>query len=284
MTEAEWLACIDPEPMLDFVCRQGRLAEKPGAFNAPVEPLRELIDQLGRPATVYHRKRRLFACACCRRVWPLLEGPARAAVEAAERFADGEATEDELRAASRSAEEAGRGLTRAANVATAAALAAGRFFDVRFSASHVASDGGFTRPADLIVYAMERADDPALAFAQVGTTTPLRGRRGRRSAAQSAEQSAQCGLLRCLFGNPFQSVTVDPAWLAGNGGAVAKLAQAAYDQRSLHSGELDAARLAVLADALEVAGCSVTDILAHLRGPGPHVWGCWVVDLLTGRQ
>ena len=41
--------------------------------------------------------------------------------------------------------------------------------------------------------------------------------------------------------------------------------------------------LPILADALEDAGCADAAILAHCRGPGEHVRGCWVVDLLTGR-
>ena len=43
-------------------------------------------------------------------------------------------------------------------------------------------------------------------------------------------------------------------------------------------------RLPILADALEDAGCGDVDILAHLRGPGPHVRGCWAVDPLLGRE
>jgi hypothetical protein len=43
-------------------------------------------------------------------------------------------------------------------------------------------------------------------------------------------------------------------------------------------------RLPILADALEEAGCTDADILAHCRGPGPHVRGCWVVDLLLGKE
>jgi hypothetical protein len=61
------------------------------------------------------------------------------------------------------------------------------------------------------------------------------------------------------------------------------LAQAAYDERVLPAGTLDTARLAVLADALEDAGCADADLLGHLRGPGPHVRGCWAVDLLLGK-
>jgi hypothetical protein len=103
------------------------------------------------------------------------------------------------------------------------------------------------------------------------------------SAKQVAFPS-QMVLLRCIFGNPFRPVTLDPAWFAWNDGAVRKMAQAAYDQRAMPSGHLDAARLAVSADALEDAGCGQAEILAHLRCPGPHVRGCWVIDLLLGKN
>jgi hypothetical protein len=53
---------------------------------------------------------------------------------------------------------------------------------------------------------------------------------------------------------------------------------------SIDDGWLDPARLGVLADALEDAGCDDTSMLEHLREPGPHARGCWVVDLLTGRS
>jgi hypothetical protein len=62
------------------------------------------------------------------------------------------------------------------------------------------------------------------------------------------------------------------------------LANAVYDNRNLPDGTLDNARLSVLADALEDAGCNNTEILGHLRSSGPHVRGCWVVDCLTGRE
>jgi hypothetical protein len=39
-----------------------------------------------------------------------------------------------------------------------------------------------------------------------------------------------------------------------------------------------------LADALAEAGCNNPDILSHCRGPGPHVRGCWVVDLVLGKE
>jgi hypothetical protein len=31
-------------------------------------------------------------------------------------------------------------------------------------------------------------------------------------------------------------------------------------------------------------GCDNADLLAHLRGPAPHVRGCWAVDLLLGKE
>jgi hypothetical protein len=84
-------------------------------------------------------------------------------------------------------------------------------------------------------------------------------------------------LVRCIFTNPFRPApALDPAWLAWNGGTVVKMAAAIYDERRFSD-------LPILADALEDAGCTDADILAHCRGPGEHVRGCWVVDLLTGR-
>jgi hypothetical protein len=104
-------------------------------------------------------------------------------------------------------------------------------------------------------------------------------------AVGDRELPAQATLLRDLFGPlPFRPVTVDPRWLAWDDRAVIKLAQAAYDQRALPSGELDLGRLAVLADALEEAGCDNQEMLTHLRGPGPHVRGCWMIDQLLGKS
>jgi hypothetical protein len=88
-------------------------------------------------------------------------------------------------------------------------------------------------------------------------------------------------LARDVFGNPFRPVAMDPAWLTAD---VVALAQATYDERSPSTGEMDSARLAVLADALEDAGCTNRDVLNYLRASGPHVRGCCVVDALTGRS
>jgi hypothetical protein len=91
----------------------------------------------------------------------------------------------------------------------------------------------------------------------------------------------QCRVVRCIFGNPFRPVCIEPAWLTPT---VTALATAAYEERILPSGELDPPRLTVLADALEEAGCTDAALLDHLRGPAPHVRGCWPLDLVLGRN
>ncbi len=58
----------------------------------------------------------------------------------------------------------------------------------------------------------------------------------------------------------------------------------AYDERGLPAGILDPTRLAMLADALEDAGCTDAALPGHLRGPGPHVRGCRAVDPLLGKE
>jgi hypothetical protein len=107
------------------------------------------------------------------------------------------------------------------------------------------------------------------------------------SAAESADPGSEprmVALLRDIIGNPFRPVTLDPSWLSWNGGLVPRLAQVAYDERTMPTGTLDLDRLAVLADALEDAGCGDAAILGHLRGPGVHVRGCWVVDLVLEKE
>ncbi len=82
-------------------------------------------------------------------------------------------------------------------------------------------------------------------------------------------------LARCVFGNPFRPVTVDPGWVTPR---VRALARAAYDEAAC---ELDTGRLAVLADAIAEAG-GAAELVRHLRVPELHVRGCWTVDALLG--
>ena len=88
-------------------------------------------------------------------------------------------------------------------------------------------------------------------------------------------------MVRDIFGNPFHPLAVSPAWRPPT---ILSLAEAAYANRILPAGTLEPDRLAVLADALEEAGCTDTEILIHLRSPVPHVRGCWPLDLLLGKS
>lgn len=88
------------------------------------------------------------------------------------------------------------------------------------------------------------------------------------------EWKVQGDLFRDIFGNPFRPVTLDPEWLTST---VTALARHMYDS-------LDFTAMPILADALEEVGCENADILSHCRGPGPHVRGCWVVDLVLGKE
>jgi hypothetical protein len=84
-------------------------------------------------------------------------------------------------------------------------------------------------------------------------------------------------LVREVFGNPFRPCPIEPLWLAWDGGTIPKVAEAIYEERAWD-------RLPILGDALEEAGCTDEAILTHCREPGGHVRGCWVVDLVLGKD
>jgi len=88
--------------------------------------------------------------------------------------------------------------------------------------------------------------------------------------------SELCAVLREVV-NPFSRALPEPGWLAWGDGVVLRLAQDSFGAQAF-------GQLPILADALEDGGCSDTAILAHLRSPGPHVRGCWVLDLILGKQ
>src|SRR5262249_478281 len=91
--------------------------------------------------------------------------------------------------------------------------------------------------------------------------------------------SELAGVMRDILGNPFRSPMLETCLRAPT---IDSLARAAYEDRPLPSAPLDSVRLGALADALEEAGCAATTLLGHLRGSGPHVLGCWAVDLCLG--
>lgn len=96
---------------------------------------------------------------------------------------------------------------------------------------------------------------------------------GKVVGMPSPGEQRLCELLRDVAGNPFRPSLIDPRWLSWEGGTIPNLARAIYDERAFD-------RMPILGDALEEAGCADDAILSHCRGPGPHVRGCWVVDLI----
>jgi hypothetical protein len=94
------------------------------------------------------------------------------------------------------------------------------------------------------------------------------------AAAMREERAWQCTILRDVVGNPFRPAAFDPRWRTAD---AVGLARGTYDE-----GAFD--RLPILADALEDAGCTDPDLLGHLRAPGPHVRGCWALDLILGKE
>jgi hypothetical protein len=92
------------------------------------------------------------------------------------------------------------------------------------------------------------------------------------------ERRIQANLLRDIVGNPFRRVVVDPRWLTST---VVDLARSIYEGDPRQAG--GNMNLPILADALMDAGCDCEELLGHCRSEGPHVRGCWVVDLILGR-
>jgi hypothetical protein len=202
------------------------------------------------------RKFRLFACACCRRIWDLLDAPSREAVLLAERWADESIPDDEAEAARRRmyAHRTEVTLTpgRPAIHSWACGAAEGTLFEVP-------------------VWHPNAPEQGAVGVAR--TAAEAACRRGGH-ATRVHEATHQLGLFRDMFENPYRPGWIDPAALTLD---VTGLARGIYEDRAFD-------RMPVLADALMDAGCDQDDILTHCRGDGPHVRGCWVVDLVLGKE
>jgi hypothetical protein len=214
---------------------------------------------------VSDRKFRLFSCACCRRIWHLLsDNPSRWVLKVAEAYADGMATLDEMSAAySTIFEYLNSGEPGAENAACAVSCAANNSDDPHYC------------NVDALDNALAASSWAATTFANPSATHIEGGRAPREVAIRDCELANQAALLRDIVGNPFRPVSVDRAWLAWQDGTVIKLAQGLYEENAFD-------RLPILADALEEAGCSDVALLSHLRSPGPHVRGCFPVDLILG--
>ncbi|MCI0461461.1 MAG: hypothetical protein L0Z62_31305 [Gemmataceae bacterium] len=194
------------------------------------------------------RKLRLLAVAVCRRLWEhMRDERSRGAVEVAERYADGAVTLAELQAAH-----------RLANTVADAGEPWGS------SLREVAARAAVSVTQEIAIF----AGQGAWSWLDI-IQTP---------------QHEQCELIREITGNSFRPTTFNPAWLCWDGETITKLALAAYDDRRLPEGTLDPARLAILADASEEAGCTDAGLLGHLRSPRPHVRGCFALDAVLGKS
>jgi hypothetical protein len=230
MTEAEWMACTDPTPMLEFL--RGRLSDRQS---------RLLMFHFAHELLAWHH-----------------DTATREVITILERFAEGSASGEGLHDALRPF------------VASCPVLADDGYpWSVQDAArplhAHVESAA---------LWLIRRFIPPEMTVSNLTDLT------GLRLSPEDADMLKYfrwlvCKTLRDVVGTaPFRPVALDPSWRTE---AVVGLAEGIYQDRAYD-------RMSVLADALEHAGCSHEDILSHCRGDGPHVRGCWVMDLLTGRK
>jgi hypothetical protein len=264
MTDVEWTACTDPDSMIEYLRNNAS-----------------------------DRKIRLFVVACCRRIAELMPHEwSRRAVEVGERFADGHASEQE-RAAAREAAFSVDRLISSGQVPEVAKeflfyrdriIGGANYIHASYAAGFAVDKPGFTiNPDGVEVFwgVRSAAHDSAHAVADVDLTNdPDRNPSDEDGwwttdvAAYEAERVAQCELLRDIFDNLFRSITVSRSWLTPR---VLSLGQAIYDKRAF-------GRMPELAGLLQQAGCNSQEILAHCCASGQHARGCWVLDLVLGKQ
>ena len=198
------------------------------------------------PCKLAGRKLRLFSCACCRTVWPDLTVDQRHYVVMAEQFADGHFSQQVFR-----------------NIDL-------RAFDEANTAAALLEPTRALIPW-LVAWVVDSKHDEGTVARGVSQKLLQLQRDVRRNAKYPARI---LDLFHDVFGNPFRPVSINPVWLTS---AVVDLSEAVYADRAFD-------RLPILADALEDAGCTDPAILDHCRQPGSHARGCWVVDLVLGKE
>jgi len=215
-----------------------------------------MVDLLEDNGKLSERKTRLFAVACGRRAWPfMVDERSRRAVEISEQYADGLVGNKSLRAMRHQAFLATTSPTYTSNgldprlIETAAIVALNTCMNAK-------------KEGNKSIALSTAGCENALVFRAFG------------DAAGWAALSDQCILIRCIFGSPFHPVTLNPSWLTST---VLALATGIYSEKAFD-------RMPILADALQDAGCDNDEILQHCRGPGPHVRGCFLIDLLLGKK
>jgi hypothetical protein len=224
------------------------------------------VNELASSELVHARRRklRLFACAVARQMLPRLTAPHFAKLVAtSEQYADGVLTFEEMRDASQGYHAACR--EPQANPYSASEL------EATYTVECAGPYGQFEP------YHAHQAERHAIRSESESHAAQSGGRiisEAEQDRFEEKQGRRWANLFREVFGNPFRPVTLDPSWLTST---VVTLAQQMYDTR-------DFSTMPILADALQDAGCDSDDILSHCRGPGPHVRGCWVVDLVMGKE
>jgi len=213
---------------------------------------------------ISERKMRLFGCACCRRISPMLvDDRSQRAVDVAESFADGSLSRKELTAARQDAFEAFREIQRAGagpGLAMAARAAAQTIVPNGIQAGRLGADYAAQATATARYYGTGSAKKQSIAvwYQQI-----------------EVEQRKQVPLLRDVFGNPFRPTKLDPTCLTWRQGAILALARSIAEH-------LDFDVMPSLAGMLEESGCTATELLRHCREPAIHVRGCWALDCILG--
>ena len=127
-------------------------------------------------------------------------------------------------------------------------------------------------PAETAAYVVGGLDSLEVSWALVRRDPPAGVE--RHDEVRTEVRRALARVFHDVFGNPFRPVEFDARWRSAD---AVGLARGIYD-----GGAFD--RLPLLADALMDAGCADDQVIGHCRGDGPHVRGCWVVDLVLGQQ
>ncbi len=271
-----------------------------------------LLRHVGERAT--DRQVRLVACACARSIEELFAAQASSsAIAAAENFADGLISEDELAEAEQSAREASAAATRDAhavwNHGPAAATARKAWIRVwaRCAAQytcdrHVYSIGPGSqetnferniaiRTAQVASWAasvMNELEEPDESLPDSETAVFFGFLRGLKETVQKIARAVESGsdtcesvrqarIVRDIIGNPFQPVALAHEWRFAHDWNAYRIAQGIYNDRTFTD-------LPILGDALEDAGCNAQTILRHLREVTLHVRGCWVLDLVLDKE
>lgn len=199
------------------------------------------------------RKLRLFAVACARRVPPvLIDDDCRRLLDASEASAEDQITPPQRR----KIEKPVWALAQHHQEAWRKALHSKKWSSVAYRRYKAISACGMTSQADrhMMRLAANEAADAAL--------------------DPEAEKRYQCDVLRCIYGNPFRSVAFDPTWRSDEVLRLAEAIEASWN----------GAEFSKLAKALVRAGCDQAEVLKHCRGKGPHVHGCWVIDLILSKK